>query len=158
MIIKKSLRYLFIVCLLTLSFFFFSSTDVHDQQLAKENNLRQMEIESNERKYRLLADAIPQIVFTFSPGIGLTYANGKWENYSSQPFDCTKGLGFMSQVHQEDRHKLQLPDLYPHKTAGVAWHTEIRLLGGDGCYRWFLVKCISVDELDTGEVRWFGTW
>jgi PAS domain-containing protein len=134
------------------------STDVHDQQLAKENNLRQMEIESNERKYRLLADAIPQIVFTFSPGIGLTYANGKWEKYSSQSFDRTKGLGFMSQVHQDDRHKLQLPDLSPHQTAGVAWHSEIRLLGGNGSYRWFLVKCISVDELDTGEVRWFGTW
>ncbi|KAI8331742.1 hypothetical protein BC941DRAFT_496382 [Chlamydoabsidia padenii] len=136
---------------------FGTCTDVHDQQLAKENNLRQMEIESNERKYRLLADAIPQIVFTFSPGIGLTYANGKWEKYSSQPFDRTQGLGFMSQVHPDDRHKLQLPDLSPHKTAGVAWHSEIRLLGGDGSYRWFLVKCISVDELDTGEVRWFGT-
>ncbi|ORZ09833.1 hypothetical protein BCR42DRAFT_454801 [Absidia repens] len=136
---------------------FGTCTDVHDQQLAKENSLRQMEIESNERKYRLLADAIPQIVFTFSPGVGLTYANGKWENYSNQPFERTKGFGFISQVHQDDRHKLQLPDLSPHKTAGVTWHTEIRLLGGDGSYRWFLVKSISVDELDTGEVRWFGT-
>lgn len=117
-----------------------------------------MEIESNERKYRLLAEAIPQIVFTFSPGIGLTYANGKWESYSNQSFERTKGFGFMSQVHPDDRHLLQLPDLSPDKTAGVSWHTEIRLLGSDNTYRWFLVKCISVDELETGEVRWFGTW
>ncbi|KAI7872546.1 hypothetical protein BDF14DRAFT_1754573 [Spinellus fusiger] len=136
---------------------FGTCTDVHDQRVAKENTLRQMEIESSERKYRLLAEAIPQIVFTFSPGIGLTYANGKWETYANQPFERTRGLGFMLQVHPEDRHKLQLPDLVRHKSAGVSWQNEIRLQSGQGDYNWFLVKCISVDELDTGQVRWFGT-
>lgn len=132
----------------------FISTDVHDQH----STMRQMEIESNERKYRLLAEAIPQIVFTFSPGVGVTYANEKWECYSGADFDRTKGFGFMSQVHADDRQRLQLPDLAPHKTAGIIWQSEIRLLSKEGEYRWFLVKCISVDELDTGNVRWFGTW
>ncbi|KAI9479525.1 hypothetical protein BDB00DRAFT_858694 [Zychaea mexicana] len=136
---------------------FGTCTDVHDQHIAKESNLRQMEIESNERKYRLLAEAIPQIVFTFCPGIGVTYANEKWESYSGLDFDRTKGFGFMSQVHPDDRHKLQLPELLPHQTAGIIWQREIRLLGHEGKYRWFLVKSISVDELDTGDVRWFGT-
>ncbi|KAI9265046.1 hypothetical protein BDA99DRAFT_41153 [Phascolomyces articulosus] len=136
---------------------FGTCTDVHDQHIAKESTIRQMEIESNERKYRLLAEAIPQIVFTFSPGTGVTYANEKWESYSGLEFDRTKGFGFMSQVHPDDRHKLQLPDLLPRKTAGVIWQSEIRLSGHEGEYRWFLVKSISVDELDTGDVRWFGT-
>ncbi|KAI8070952.1 hypothetical protein BC940DRAFT_294837 [Gongronella butleri] len=136
---------------------FGTCTDVHDQQLAQENHVRQREIQSNERKYRLLAEAIPQIVFTFSPKVGLTYANEKWSNFSGQPFEATAGLGFMSQVHPEDRMKLQLPDLSPEKTVGVTWHTEIRLMDVNGQYCWFLVKCISVDELAAGEVRWFGT-
>lgn len=135
-----------------------TSTDVHDQRIAKESSLRQLEIESSERKYRLLAEAIPQIVFTFTPGTGVTYANEKWESYSGLDFERSKGFGFMSQVHPDDRHKLQLPDLVPHQTAGVIWHSEIRLLSAEEEYRWFLVKCISVDELDTGDVRWFGTW
>jgi PAS domain-containing protein len=122
--------------------------------------MRQMEIESNERKYRLLAEAIPQIVFTFSPGAGLTYTNGKWSSYSGKSFDQTMGLGFMSCVHPEDRAKLQLPDLptLQQSKAGIMWQTEIRLLSYKEEYRWFLVKCVSVDELDTGDVRWFGTW
>ncbi|KAI8137177.1 hypothetical protein BJV82DRAFT_362248 [Fennellomyces sp. T-0311] len=136
---------------------FGTCTDVHDQHIAKESNLRQMEIESNERKYRLLAEAIPQIVFTFSPGTGVTYANEKWTSYSGLEFDRTKGFGFMSQVHPDDRHKLQLPDLLPHRTAGIIWQSEIRLSSHEEEYRWFLVKSISVDELDTGDVRWFGT-
>ncbi|KAJ8659418.1 hypothetical protein O0I10_004781 [Lichtheimia ornata] len=79
---------------------FGTCTDVHDQH----STIRQMEIESNERKYRLLAEAIPQIVFTFSPGVGVTYANEKWECYSGFDFDRTKGFGFMSQVHADDRN------------------------------------------------------
>ncbi|KAI9484104.1 MAG: succinate dehydrogenase iron-sulfur subunit, partial [Benjaminiella poitrasii] len=137
---------------------FGTCTDVHDQHVAKESNLRQVETESNERKYRLLAEAIPQIVFTFSPGAGLTYANGKWETYSGRSFEQTMGLGFMSCVHPEDRAKLQLPDLaaLPNR-AGISWQSEIRLLNVQEEYKWFLVKCVSVDELDTGDVRWFGT-
>jgi PAS domain-containing protein len=104
----------------------------------------------------LLAEAIPQIVFTFSPAVGLTYANGKWHSYSGQSFEQTMGLGFMSCVHKEDRSKLQLPDLA--NKAGISWQTEVRLLSGQNEYKWFLLKCVSVDELDTGDVRWFGTW
>ncbi|KAG1305030.1 hypothetical protein G6F64_008709 [Rhizopus arrhizus] len=135
------------------------STDIHDQKVAKESNMRQLEIESNERKYRLLAEAIPQIVFTFSPSGGITYTNCKWSSYSGKSFDQTMGLGFMSCVHPEDRAKLQLPDLptLQQNKAGISWQTEIRLLSYKDEYRWFLVKCVSVDELDTGDVRWFGT-
>ncbi|KAI7896111.1 succinate dehydrogenase iron-sulfur subunit, partial [Mucor mucedo] len=137
---------------------FGTCTDVHDQHVAKESNLRQVEVESNERKYRLLAEAIPQIVFTFSPGAGLTYANGKWSSYSGKSFYQTRGLGFMSAVHPEDRAKLQLPDLPPLlNKAGISWQSEVRLLSAQDEYKWFLVKCVSVDELDTGDVRWFGT-
>lgn len=137
---------------------FGTCTDIHDQRVAKESNMRQMEIESNERKYRLLAEAIPQIVFTFSPSAGLTYTNGKWSTYSGKSFDQTMGLGFMSCVHPEDRAKLQLPDLpIKQNKAGISWQTEVRLLSSRDEYRWFLVKGVSVDEVDTGDVRWFGT-
>lgn len=142
----------------TLLICFVFSTDVHDQHVAKESSLRQVEIESNERKYRLLAEAIPQIVFTFSPSAGLTYTNGKWSSYSGKSFEQTMGLGFMSCVHPEDRSKLQLPDLPPlTNKAGISWQSEVRLLDVNEDYKWFLVKCVSVDELDTGDVRWFGT-
>ncbi|CAO3697251.1 unnamed protein product [Rhizopus stolonifer] len=138
---------------------FGTCTDIHDQKVAKEGNMRQLEIENNERKYRLLAEVIPQIVFTFSPSAGLTYTNGKWVSYSGKSSDQTMGLGFMSCVHPEDRAKLQLPDIHvpQQNKAGISWQTEIRLLSYKDEYKWFLVKCVSVEEMDTGGVRWFGT-
>ncbi|KAF9582860.1 hypothetical protein BGW38_010655, partial [Lunasporangiospora selenospora] len=77
---------------------FGTSTDIHDQKLAELEVTRQVELEVNEKKYRLLAEAIPQIVFTAAPQIGLTYANAKWFTYSGQVFEQTYGLGFLDHV------------------------------------------------------------
>ncbi|KAG2172948.1 hypothetical protein INT44_004689 [Umbelopsis vinacea] len=135
----------------------FGNTDIHDERVAKELSIRQLEIEHNERKYRLLAETIPQLVFTFSPEFGITYANQKWEDYSGKPLDCAKGLAFMGQVHSEDRPKLRLPDVSDDDDESVSWQEEIRLLGKDGEYRWFLIKCNSVHQDEIPDARWFGT-
>lgn len=113
---------------------------------------------ANEKKYRLLAEAIPQIVFTTTPQKGLTYANAKWFAYSGQSFEQTKGLGFMSHVHPVDRSKCKLPDVTAGQDGEVGWQEEVRLQGKDGKYRWFLVKCISVEGSEQGGRKWFGTW
>ncbi|KAF8931850.1 hypothetical protein BGZ47_011650 [Haplosporangium gracile] len=162
---------------------FGTSTDIHDQKIAELQLNRQVELELNEKKYRLLAEAIPQIVFTAAPQVGLTYANAKWFTFSGQVFEQASGLGFMDHVHPDDRTKCFLPtnisednntppsladqDLeYKQSTSPgtafgqgpgeVSYQTEMRLLRKDGKYRWFLVKCISVEVVEQGR-KWFGT-
>ncbi|KAF9919649.1 hypothetical protein FBU30_010710 [Linnemannia zychae] len=163
---------------------FGTSTDIHDQKIAELQLNRQVELELNEKKYRLLAEAIPQIVFTAAPQVGLTYANAKWFTFSGQVFEQASGLGFMDHVHPDDRAKCFLPtnisednhntspslaDQNPeHKQSTspgtafgqgpgeVSYQTEMRLLRKDGKYRWFLVKCISVEVVEQGR-KWFGT-
>ncbi|KAK3808016.1 MAG: hypothetical protein J3R72DRAFT_98783 [Linnemannia gamsii] len=163
---------------------FGTSTDIHDQKIAELQLNRQVELELNEKKYRLLAEAIPQIVFTAAPQVGLTYANAKWFTFSGQVFEQASGLGFMDHVHPDDRAKCFLPtniseenkDAPPsladqdpeHKESTspgiafgqgpgeVSYQTEMRLLRKDGKYRWFLVKCISVEVVEQGR-KWFGT-
>ncbi|RUS28591.1 hypothetical protein BC938DRAFT_481703 [Jimgerdemannia flammicorona] len=132
-------------------------TDIHDNKMAEAARNRQIEIMANEKKYRLLAEAIPQIVFTTTPEKGLTYANAKWFGYSGQTFEQTKGLGFMSHVHPVDRGKCKLPDVSNGQDGEVGWQEEVRLESKDGEYRWFLVKCISVEESEQGGRKWFGT-
>ncbi|KAF9953304.1 hypothetical protein BGZ70_000303, partial [Mortierella alpina] len=167
----------------TIVHWFGTSTDIHDQKLAEIQLNRQVELELNEKKYRLLAEAIPQIVFTASPHIGLTFANAKWFTYSGQVFEQASGLGFMDHVHPEDRAKCFLPTHLSEGTGSppaaadsetgyrqstspgvafgqgpgeVSYQTEMRLLRKDGKYRWFLVKCISVEVVEQGR-KWFGT-
>ncbi|KAG0327864.1 hypothetical protein BG000_000753 [Podila horticola] len=162
---------------------FGTSTDIHDQKLAELQLNRQVELEVNEKKYRLLAEAIPQIVFTAAPQIGLTFANAKWFTYSGQVFEQACGLGFMDHVHPEDRAKCFLPTnisegsgspplmsesdpMFKHSTTPgtstsqnpgeASYQTELRLKRKDGKFRWFLVKCISVEVVEQGR-KWFGT-
>ncbi|KAH7028506.1 succinate dehydrogenase iron-sulfur subunit [Linnemannia elongata] len=135
---------------------FGTSTDIHDQKIAELQLNRQVELELNEKKYRLLAEAIPQIVFTAAPQVGLTYANAKWFTFSGQVFEQASGLGFMDHVHPDDRAKCFLPTNISEDNIEVSYQTEMRLLRKDGKYRWFLVKCISVEVVEQGR-KWFGT-
>ncbi|KAK3805396.1 MAG: hypothetical protein JOS17DRAFT_692935 [Linnemannia elongata] len=135
---------------------FGTSTDIHDQKIAELQLNRQVELELNEKKYRLLAEAIPQIVFTAAPQVGLTYANAKWFTFSGQVFEQASGLGFMDHVHPDDRAKCFLPTNISEDNIKVSYQTEMRLLRKDGKYRWFLVKCISVEVVEQGR-KWFGT-
>ncbi|CAG8530718.1 5363_t:CDS:10 [Acaulospora morrowiae] len=133
---------------------FGTCTDVHDQKLAEQVQSRQVHIEANEKKYRLLAEAIPQIVFTATPKDGITYVNKKWLDYSSQTEDEAKNLGFLFHVHPDDRIRCRLPE--EKGSDEMTYSTEVRLMRSDGEHRWFLVKCISVEVSDQGR-KWFGT-
>ncbi|CAG8648326.1 24686_t:CDS:10, partial [Racocetra persica] len=129
--------------------------DIHDQKLAEQRQSRQLHIEASEKKYRLLADAIPQIVFTATPKDGITYVNDKWLAYSGQTEEQAKNLGFLSHVHPDDRAICRLPE----DTASdmeMGYSIEVRLLQNDGEYKWYLVKCISVEVSEEGR-KWLGT-
>ncbi|CAG8536173.1 3971_t:CDS:2, partial [Acaulospora colombiana] len=133
---------------------FGTCTDVHDQKLAEQVQNRQLHIEANEKKYRLLAEAIPQIVFTATPKDGITYVNKKWLDYSGQTEEAAKNQGFLFHVHPDDRNRCRLPE--EKGSDQMIYSTEVRLMRNDGEHRWFLVKCISVEVSDQGR-KWFGT-
>ncbi|CAG8437642.1 10517_t:CDS:10 [Ambispora gerdemannii] len=137
---------------------FGTCTDVHDQKQAEEQQARQLHVEANEKKYRQLAEAIPQIVFTATPKDGITYVNEKWTTYSGLTFEQSQGLGFLSHVHSDDRSKCILPDAESDDDSHgeVRHQEEVRLMSSDGTYKWFLVKCISIESSEQGR-KWFGT-
>lgn len=136
---------------------FGTSMDIHDAREAEIDTARQEEVKASEMKYRLFAEASPQIVFAASPAFGISYANSQWMSYSGVTYEETVKLGFLSFVHSDDRAKCSLPaisgDTNPQLTV------EIRLQGADKSYRWFLVKCIRIEEHGDGKDDvWLGTW
>lgn len=86
-----------------------SYMDIHDQHIAEVRAARQEEIEASEAKHRLLANLIPQIIFTATEDEGITFANEQWLSYTGQTFEDVLGLGFMDFVHPEDIAKCQIP-------------------------------------------------
>ncbi|KAJ6441893.1 autoinducer 2 sensor kinase/phosphatase luxQ [Purpureocillium lavendulum] len=86
-----------------------SYMDIHDQHIAELRAARQEEIEASEAKHRLLANLIPQIIFTATEDDGITFANEQWLSYTGQSFDDAMSLGFMDYVHPDDLARCRLP-------------------------------------------------
>ncbi|KAI1428010.1 hsp90-like protein [Xylaria sp. FL1777] len=86
-----------------------SYMDIHDQKVAEFMALRQAEVEASEAKHRLLANLIPQIIFTATESDGITFANEQWLAYTGQSDDGPLGNGFMDFVHPEDLARCRVP-------------------------------------------------
>ncbi|KAI2634270.1 hypothetical protein GGS26DRAFT_590112 [Hypomontagnella submonticulosa] len=94
-----------------------SYMDIHDQKVAELMALRQEEIEVSEAKHRLLANLIPQIIFTATEDDGITFANEQWLSYTGQSEEDALGLGFIDFVHPDDLAKCRLPVSNENKTS-----------------------------------------
>jgi signal transduction histidine kinase len=95
-----------------------SYMDIHDQHIAELKAARQEEIEASEAKHRLLANLIPQIIFTATEDDGITFANEQWLSYTGQSFEDSLGLGFLDFVHPEDLAKCRIPTDHPPTPSG----------------------------------------
>ncbi|KAL1895359.1 hypothetical protein Cpir12675_003266 [Ceratocystis pirilliformis] len=85
-----------------------SYMDIHDQHIAELKAARQEEIAASEAKHRLLANLIPQIVFTATSEEGITFANDQWLSYTDQSFEDSLGMNFLSRVHPDDLAKFHV--------------------------------------------------
>ncbi len=92
-----------------------------------------------ERSFRLLAEAIPQIVWAIKPDGDCDYQNGHWFTYSGLTSEQSRGSGWMSAVHPDDRTWLE-PAWSAALNDGEPFEFEYRLRRADGVFRWFLVR------------------
>ena len=145
----------------TIVHWFGTSLDIHEQRLAEYESMRQSEKLAGERKYRLLAESSPLIVFAARPTEGIVYTNNQWSDYSGQATEDAAKFGFLDHLHPDDRLSCVMPPL--HETTDTRFSTEVRLRNSAGEYRWHLVRTVCVDKMDDNngstdaEVTWLGT-
>ncbi len=106
----------------------------------------------SERRYRNLAEAIPQIVWRALPDGTIEYRNHRWFAYTgAEPNSDTWAF-----LHPEDREgclahwREALRDETP-------FQCEARILGADGNYRWHLRRALPEGGGDGEVVAWLGT-
>ena len=121
-----------------------------------EAKAAQVAIQASEAKFRQLADAMPQIVWTARPDGVLDYTNRRWYEYIQRA---------EAEWNVEDWHLRVHPDdiagagaVWARSVAtGEPYATEFRVQRGDGEYRWFLVRALSIKEPDGRIGHWYGT-
>ncbi len=118
--------------------------------IALENHLNEENARESERRFRDLADAVPQIVWTADK-------NGRF-NYRNQRLLDTIGdtYEWASLVHPDDL-QMALNKYVTALSTGEPYHVEHRLrVKPNGEYRWFLSRAIASRGLDGSVTGWFG--
>ncbi len=106
----------------------------------------------------LLAEAIPQVVWSAQPDGQLDYFNRRWSLYTGLDPEDGVGSAWSRVVHPDDLDRVA--DRWREAIqSGEIYQVEFRMRrGSDGAYRWFLARGELVQD-DAGQVRkWFGTW
>jgi PAS domain S-box-containing protein len=111
---------------------------------------------ASERRYRTLAEALPQLVWTSQPDGQRDYFSRQWVEYTGIPEEEQLGLAWLDRVvHPQDRERVR--ERWMAAVQGRDdYDLELRIRRADGQYRWFKARATPVrDEGRT--VRWFGT-
>jgi PAS domain S-box-containing protein len=115
------------------------------------------------KRYRFLAESMPQMVWTATPDGALDYVSCQAAGYFGVPPEALLGSGWLTGVHPEDRESA-LQRWRHSLESGELYEAEFRLKrGSDGEWRWFLARAHSMSFLDgdqTSAVKiaaWVGT-
>jgi PAS domain S-box-containing protein len=113
-------------------------------------------IEESEKKFRLLADSMPQHIWTADPKGNLNYFNESVFNYSGLTREQLDKDGWIQIVHPDDREG-NVKKWNESITSGEDFVFEHRFRRHDGEYRWQLSRAIP-QRNERGAIQmWVGT-
>ena len=125
-------------------------------ELLKEQELAELRRESEER-YRFLAEAQPDQIWTALPNGELDYVNQRALDYFELAFSELVEEGWAQVVHPEDLGRM-LERWGNALATGERYEIELRLRrAADACYRWHLTRAVPMMDRDGEMVKWFGS-
>lgn len=124
--------------------------DISERKRAEER------LETSERNFRQLADAMPQIVWSANAEGNIDFLNRQWKSFTGMP-DTLSDDGWKQILHPEEAQEASERWRASLQT-GAPFNMEVRLLDRrTECYCWHLIRTVAVHD-ETGRVaRWFGT-
>ncbi|MGK6325447.1 PAS domain-containing protein [Sphingomonas sp. DT-51] len=114
-------------------------------------------LRESEARFRLTADAVPQIVWITDAEGRTEFFNKQWSDYTGIPYEPTTATAVAANhVHPEDAEATMAAFEEARRT-GTTFLVEHRIRSKAGHHRWFLVRGEPFRDPRTGEiVRWFG--
>jgi len=126
------------------------------QDINEQKQIEQ-ELILSQRRFRQLANALPQIVFTAEPDGTVDYANQTYFRYrgiADTAIDLTAG-DWVQGLHPDDVDYC-LQKAQESVAAGTPFQMEYRILRADGEYRWHLVTAQPIYDETGNRIKWYG--
>jgi PAS domain S-box-containing protein len=111
----------------------------------------EQELRSREEHFRLLADSLPQLVWTAGPDGRIEYTNALRERYGAIGQTDWEGM-----IHPDDRRGTAEAWLRAREAA-VPYEMEHRLFAIGKGYAWHLSRASPLLDAQGAVVRWYGT-
>jgi PAS domain S-box-containing protein len=113
-------------------------------------------LRESEAKFRTIADAMPQMVWSTLPDGLHDYYNQRWYDFTGVAEGSTDGEEWNGMFHPDDRDNAWA--LWRHSLAtGEVYEVQYRLRHHSGEYHWTLGRALPIRN-DAGRIiRWMGT-
>ena len=112
-------------------------------------------LRQSENRYRTLADAVPQLMWSKSADGRLEFCNQHWQNYTGIKPEFPVLAPILEIFHPLDLPKIVATRNQAIQT-GESYEFECRVLRFDGIYRWHLARVVPVKDSDGKVVQWVG--
>jgi two-component system, cell cycle sensor histidine kinase and response regulator CckA len=120
-----------------------------------EKRLTEKALRDSEGRYRFLADAVPEFIFTTDSDGNWDYCNRRWYDYTGLTPEQSMGQEWVAALHPQDVAR-SVAGWAESVRNGLPYEAEYRLQSREGKYRWFLARGFPRRE-DHGKIlQWFG--
>lgn len=110
----------------------------------------------NDASFRLLANALPQLVWLARGDGQAVWFNQRWLDYSGCSEQSSLADGWIALVHEDDRALAEQLWAQALKS-GQPCEFECRLRRADGAYRWMQASALAQHDATSQSVQWLGT-
>lgn len=132
----------------------FSLSRTYEDALAKAEKLSG-ELGEREAHFRVLAEAIPQMVWAATPDGTPDYFNQGWLSYVGAP--KLSRAPWLERVHPEDQTGVSAA-WKTSLSSGKPLAIDLRLRNAAGSYRWHLGRALPLRDENGSIIRWLGTF
>ena len=124
--------------------------DITDERLSRE------QLTESESRFRGLATALPQVIWSTRPDGQFEYTNQAWQKYLN--VDTANHENVWERILHEDDVATVLPKWREATSAGKPFEFQARLRqAADGTFRCFLCRSVPLFDATGQVIRWFGS-
>ena len=124
--------------------------DITEEKIALQALLK------NERKFRLLANALPQLIWTGDASGKLDYYSQNFFDFSGLSMENVTDNGWLQIIHPEEKEQNE-KKWKDALISGETFISEHRLRQGNGKYRWQLSRAVAYRDEQQNIIMWVGT-
>ncbi|HMJ65187.1 MAG TPA: ATP-binding protein, partial [Candidatus Binatia bacterium] len=123
--------------------------------MALDRTRQERTLRENEERFRVMAETVPNIIFTATPGGRFDFINQRFYGFTGSSGGSGLHFGWLRAIHPHDAAVVQTAWKHAVKT-GQPFAAEFRLRAAEGGFRWFVARARPILDSQGQIAKWFG--